>query len=232
MLVDTKDIGLSVHLLADGFWEMEHTEATMQLLKPGMKAVDIGANLGYYTLLMADIVGSEGRVHAFEPNPSLAKRLDTSVEINGFASRVTTHDVALSDHSGDGILRCPPNQPKNGSLVAHYVSPTSDKTQVKLDTFDAIPELADADYIKIDVEGAEEAVWRGMKGFLSSGRPLAVILEFTPTRYADPAAFLDEILSGGFSLARIEYSQGIVPITREQVLSGPPTDDQLLVLRR
>lgn len=231
MLVDTGDVGLSIHLLLDGHWEMEHTEATLQLLKPGMKAVDIGANLGYYSLLMAEIVGPKGSVHAFEPNPALSRRLATSVEINGFADRVTVYNVALSDETGEGILRFPPNQPKNGSLVAH-LSPTSDTMRVALDRFDAIPQLADADYVKIDVEGAEEALWRGMAGLLSSGRPLTIVLEFSADRNVDAVKFLDDVLSGGFSLSVIHATDGIIPTTRAQVLDQPKRLDQLLVLRR
>ncbi len=230
MLVDTKDMGVSVHLIGDGFWEMEHTEATVRLLKPGMKAVDIGANLGYFSLLMADIVGPSGSVHAFEPNPAIAARLRHSLEMNGFAERATVHELALFDRAGEMRLAIPDNQPKNGHIVMG--SAGGGGTRIATERFDATPALADADYIKIDVEGAEEAVWRGMAGFLSRGRPLTVVLEFTPVRYADPGAFLDKILSSGFSLAIIGHSHGITPISREDVLAAPPMVDQLLVLRR
>ena len=230
MYVDTWDRGLSVHLLADGYWEMWHTEAMLTLVKPGMKAVDIGANLGYFTLLMAELVGPEGSVHAFEPNRDLVMRLRDTVEINGFAGRTTVHEVALSDRTGRAQLSIPTNQPKNGYVVA--AGGGRDAQRIRLRRFDQITQLADADYIKIDVEGAEEAVWKGMEGLIARGRPLTIVLEFTGGRYASAERFLDEILSGGFSLSIIDYRDGVVPISREDLLARPPAEDQLIVLRR
>ena len=195
MLVDTGDMGVSVHLIGDGFWEMEHTEATMSLLKPGMKAVDIGANLGYFSLLMSDIVGPSGSVHSFEPNPAIATRLRHSLEMNGFAERATVHELALFDQAGEMLLAIPDNQPRNGHIVP-ITRGGSAGGRILTERFDAIPVLADADYIKIDVEGAERELWRGMAGVISSGRPLTIVLEFTPARYPDAGMFLDEILSG------------------------------------
>jgi hypothetical protein len=69
MYVDSQDFGLSPHLMLDGYWEMWVTEALVSLVRPGMVVADIGANLGYYALLLADLVGDAGMVHAFELTP-------------------------------------------------------------------------------------------------------------------------------------------------------------------
>ncbi|WP_233247757.1 FkbM family methyltransferase [Caulobacter endophyticus] len=81
LFVDGLDYGLGPHLLLDGYWEMWTTEAIARAVKPGMTVVDVGANLGYFTLLMADLVGAGGRVHAFEPNPQIATLLARSVSM-------------------------------------------------------------------------------------------------------------------------------------------------------
>jgi hypothetical protein len=73
MFVDSEDVGLSAHLLMDGYWEMWATEVMAQLIKPGMVVADVGANLGYYTVLMGELVGETGAVHAFEPNPAMTR---------------------------------------------------------------------------------------------------------------------------------------------------------------
>ena len=229
MLVDTADRGLSIHLMTGGYWEMWHTEAMMRVVKPGMKVADIGANLGYFTMLLGDLVGQDGTVHAFEPNPALAERLGTSIAINGFGGRTTLHRCALGAADGIATMDIPAHQPMNGRVVAGQAR---GGVQIEVKRLDGIPELQDVDFMKIDVEGAEEGLWSGMQGLLATGRPLTIILEYTPARYRDAGAFLDEILSSGFSLAIIDHRNGIVETTRAEVLARPPREDQLLVLRR
>ena len=106
--------------------------------------------------------------------------------------------------------------------------------RVRVQRADAFDALRDADFIKIDTEGAEDAVWRGMAGLLRRNRPLTVFMEFTPARYGDAAGFLDAILADRFALHRIDYfdPEVVVPTTREAVLSAPPHEDQMLVLIR
>lgn len=232
MFVDTSDVGLSTFLLLDGYWEMWTTEAMLRFIRPGMTAVDIGANLGYFTMVMADLVGPSGRVVAFEPNPRMAERTRRSAHVNGFAPYTQLHEVALSDEPGDTVMFVPPTEPKN----AHFSQPSGreGEIRVRVQRADAFEALRDADFIKIDTEGAEDAVWRGMAALLRRNRPLTVFMEFTPARYADARAFLDAILSAGFTLHRIDYfdPQVVVPTTREAVLSAPPHEDQMLVLTR
>lgn len=230
MFVDTQDVGVSSHLLLDGYWETWTTEAMPRFVRPGMTAIDIGANLGYFTTLMADLVGPSGRVLAFEPNPPIADRLRKTITVNGFAARATVHEIALGAEEGGAALIVPPGEPKNAHVVAGEAG--SGATTVARKRLDAIPQALDADFIKIDVEGAEEDVWRGMEGVLARGRPMTIFLEFTPGRYAGPARFLDEILGHGFALAIIDLVHGVRPIGREAVLAGPPAEDQMLVLTR
>lgn len=229
MFVDTNDIGLSTLLLLDGFWEIWVTEAMLSLVRPGMTAIDVGANLGYFTMLLGDLVGDEGRTIAVEPNPALASLLRRSISINGYAARTTLHECALGDRPGNAGLIIPAGEPKNAYLAPVGVA---GGVNVPVRRLDAIEGALDADFIKIDVEGAEEAVWRGMAGILDRGRPLTIVLEFTPGRYADPARFLDEILASGFELRIIDHEAGIIPISRSAVLTAPSSVDQMLVLTR
>ncbi|GAI28794.1 unnamed protein product [marine sediment metagenome] len=70
MYVNTDDRGFAPILLVDGVWEKYKTEVFKQMVKEGMVVVDIGANIGYYTLIGAELVGESGIVYAFEPEPS------------------------------------------------------------------------------------------------------------------------------------------------------------------
>ena len=233
MVVDTADIGLSTYLMLDGYWEIWVTEVVAGLIRPGMSVVDCGANLGYYTLLAADRVGPNGCVHAIEPNPALARRLRRSLTINGFADRTTLHEVALADRPLDVAFRIPADEPKNGhiaELPADEAAGQADCIAVPALPLDTVIGNAAVDFVKVDVEGAEEALWRGMRGILARGRPLTVLLEFNLARYADPAGFLDGIAGHGFRLQRIDETDGARPVSREAVLAGPAMADQMLLL--
>ena len=236
MVVDPADVGLSSHLLLDGYWEMWLTELLTQLVRPGMVVADIGANLGYFTLLMADLVGPAGHVHAFEPNGGLARRLRQSVAINGFDDVVTVHEQALADDEADVLLFVSVDEPKNGHLLsADHPLPDdhgTDSRVVRTRRLDGYAELMNADLIKIDADTSEFAIWRGMAAILDTGRPLTVVLEFARARYVDPGSFIDAIVKAGFSLAEITLEAGVQPTTREAILSAPLTDDVMLLLVR
>jgi FkbM family methyltransferase len=234
MYVDAGDLGLSSHLMLDGYWEMWLTEALAAAIRPGMTVVDVGANLGYFSLLMADRVGPRGRVHAFEPNPPIVTRLRRNVAINGFDGLIAVHDCALSsEEGGHALLVAPEGEPKNAHLIASAAwIERPGVHRVRTRRLDAFPELFHADVIKIDADTAEEAIWRGMSGLLDAGRSLTVFLEFAAARYLDPPGFLRDILNHGFSLARLELDAGVRPATPAEILAAPSAVDQILVLKR
>jgi FkbM family methyltransferase len=230
--VDTQDFGLAPHLLLDGYWEMWLTEVIAQQVKPGMIVADVGANIGYYTLLMAELVGATGKVHAFEPNPLMAQKISQSVSINGFLNNVAIHNIALAEHDGEQmVFIVPPHEPKNAYLIPYDGGALEQGTIVHTHRLDS-PAWSDIEFAKIDVEGAEQLIWAGAKGLLDSGKLKTVVLEFTGGRYADPGRFLEALLVPGFSLSHVDMREGIQPLTREDVLAHDPNEDLLLYLQR
>ena len=167
MYVDTRDFALAPHLMWDGFWELWITTAIARSLGPGMVAVDVGANLGYYTLLMADAVGPTGQVFAFEPNERIARLLRWSCSVNGLQDRIVVDTRAAFSTTGEQLqFFIPSEHPMNASLydptnsslypgatevarpeVGEFVNAET----VRLD--DVLPERVDV--VKIDAEGAE-----------------------------------------------------------------------------
>jgi FkbM family methyltransferase len=230
MYVDTRDIGIASHLMLDGFWEMWVTRAMMQCVRRGSVVADVGANLGYFTMLLADLTGPAGRTLSFEPNAKLAPLLRKSIEVNGFAPMTDFHEMALGASAGTAGIEARTDQPGGGRMVAD--DGTHDR--VRLGRFDAIPHALDLEFIKMDVEGFEPEVWKGMTAILQrkGERPLTIFMEFTVGRLADPAGFLDEILSNGFSLEIVSPAEGIVALSREALLNGPQFVDHMLVFRR
>lgn len=230
MYVDTRDVGIASHLMLEGFWEIWVTKAMMQCVRRGSVVADIGANLGYFTLLLADLTGSEGRVLSFEPNATLTPLLRKSIEVNGFSPFTDLHAMALGAADGTAGIEARTDQPGGGRTVAD----DGGHDQVRLGRFDAIPHALDVEFIKMDVEGFEPEVWKGMTAVLgrTNGKPLTIFMEFTVGRLDDPARFLDDILSHGFSLEIISFNDGVIPITREALLNGPKNVDHMLVFRR
>lgn len=231
--LDTHDMGLSPHLMLDGFWEMWLTEALARALHPGMTVIDVGANLGYFTLMMADLVGPGGLVAAFEPNPPTAARLRLSARVNGYGGHVQVHEVLLGDTDGALYqLIVPDGEPMNSYMIpASRPESEGDKLQPtrRLDSF---PELLDADVIKIDADTAERSIWHGMRGIFDRGRALTIFLEFNQSRYPDPDAFLAEIEREAFRFERVDPAAGLIAVTAPDILLFSETDDQILMLRR
>ena len=230
MYVDTRDIGIASHLMLDGFWEMWVTAAMMRCVRRGSVVADVGANLGYFTLLMADLTGPEGRVLSFEPNHNLAKRLRKSVAVNGFGGFTDFHEMALGGSEGTIAMEIDEDQPGGG----HAIDPAKDSSApvVRMGRFDAVPHALDVEFMKIDVEGFEPHVWAGMTGLLERRRPLTIFMEFTIERFPDARGFLEEILGYGFGLEIVTFDKGIQPITREALFAGPHNVDHVLVFRR
>jgi FkbM family methyltransferase len=117
MYVDTRDIGIASHLMMEGYWEMWVTEAMMRLLRRGAVVADVGANLGYFTLLMADLTGADGHVLSFEPNPELARRLRKSIDVNGFAGFTDFYPCGLGGEEGWAMMEVRNDQPGGGRTI-------------------------------------------------------------------------------------------------------------------
>jgi FkbM family methyltransferase len=230
MLVDEGDFGLAPHLLLEGCWESWVTEVVLDCARPGMVAVDVGANLGYFTLLLAECVGAAGHVHAFEPNPRMLELAGRSAALNGLRGQITLHGSPLGARDGAAVrLIVPANAPMNAHLAA---AAEDDPMALRTSTLDGLLGAGRVDLVKIDAEGAEYAIWRGMQEIVGRGEAMTILLEFTPERIVDPAGFLAELAAAGFGLSRIDQRDGVMAVTAAEVLAGAGDLDQMLLLRR
>jgi hypothetical protein len=151
-----------------------------------------------FTLIMADLGGRTGHVDAFEPYPAIAAKLAKTIEVNGFlGGRPCTRlpwgapaekRSSRSRRMNPEAYLSPPSGASGGTLPRPSRSCDSTSFRRRYDRSD-----------QIDVEGAEENVWAGMRGILDSGAPLPSSWEFAAVRYGDPGGFLDTIMSSGFS---------------------------------
>ena len=185
-LHDRGDVVISRQIREQGIWEPFETELVRRSLAPGGVFLDVGANLGYFTVLGAAWVGDAGRVYAFEPEPRNFRLLQTNLDLNGYAGRVTVCEAALSDRSGTGYLKLHPDNLGDHQLV----EPAAGAVEVALVEGAAWFREREArlDLVKIDVQGAEHAVVRGLMPLLHASGPGA--LRSAGTRGADLIATL------------------------------------------
>jgi FkbM family methyltransferase len=236
--VDAHDKGLSPHLIFQGYWEMWITSAIARYVKPGTTAIDIGANVGYYTVLLADAVGESGKVIAFEPNRRITEMLRMSVSINGFAGRVVIRDEAVSEKSGGELtFAIPRYEPKNAGLVhtpaekESYISQFGDSVEFSEASLIALDDmhLRNVGVVKIDAEGAELDVWRGMQQTIRENPDICIFLEFNASRGYDPEGFF-ESMANQFDVRHIDFDGQVKPLTLEMIATQRPGEDWMLFL--
>jgi FkbM family methyltransferase len=190
------------HLYFFGDYEPEVRREIRAALHPGGTAIDVGANVGWHTLLMASLAGADGRVVAVEPNPTTRERLEAAVAANGFV-QVQVESRALADRAGSAAFEAPPAGDLwdgTGRLVRDASAGTS---RVACTTLDALCEERGLDrvsLVKIDVEGWEAAVLRGGRRLLAECRP-AVIFEYDP-------AYVSRCGSSGEELSQLFLDAG------------------------
>ena len=175
-------VPLGWHVAFFGTYEPELRRIFRTVLFPGGVAVDVGANIGWHTLLMAQLVGRQGRVLAAEANPSICRKLQQNVELN-WMRQVTIVPYALAGCKGTLAFRMPTEDSPdsgNGHIVANDVAPGAEITQVEARLLDEVVAAAGVDrvdLIKIDVEGFEWPVLQGAERTIEKFRP-HVVFEF------------------------------------------------------
>ncbi|RZS91400.1 FkbM family methyltransferase [Motilibacter rhizosphaerae] len=218
--VDGRDVSVAQHLIMNGYWESWITLAMARALQPGMRAVDVGANLGYFSLLMADAVGPQGKVLAFEPQERYAGLVGRSLRANGFHVQAEVRQQAVSSEKGSLDLLVPEDFFGSASVAASFEDYSTTSTTVEAVTLDeALADWESVDLIKIDVEGAEYAVWQGMADVRRRSPDLAIVLEFNASSYDDPQGFLDEVRGEGFATYEIATDGGLAPFVDAEVVS-------------
>lgn len=187
--------GISHELLYDSAHEQYETKLFRQSLTEGMTVVDIGANIGYYTLLASRLVGNNGKVFAFEPELENYALLVRNIKLNGYENVIPVKK-AVSSRTGKADLFLNKENGAHGFLPDRegIVGVTTVET-VSLDQYFKGREHP-IDVIKIDVEGAELAVLQGMSNIIRKNDNLKIFTElfwpeglqksaFSPRQYWD-----------------------------------------------
>ncbi len=213
---------LTAYYTFRGFPEPGLVRLFKSIVKPGMVVVDVGAHIGLYTLQAARLVGAAGRVHCFEPTPRTFSILKDNVRVNAFAETgiVVLHQAAVSDRAGTADLHVFSAESGHNTLFGGQAD-----TRVRVDTValdEALRDEPRVDVVKIDAEGAEPLILRGMREIIARNPQLRIFIEFAPEHLRragfTPEAFLDEIAGFGLSAMVVDDMTGeLSPVDTEKL---------------
>lgn len=232
--VNTDDVSLAPHLLTKGYWEIWITNFFLNTLSEGMTVLEIGSNIGYYTVLAASEVGSSGTVYSFEADVNNYQILHRNVELNGFLERVHLVNKAVLDEAKTVRFHKLKSHHGSNSIIdfsEEFLSKYMDESTVSIveavsmDTFFK-EEYPKVNLVKIDAEGSEPKIFKGMNQFLARNSRIKVICEFAPNLIAQagesPSKFLRYLSQDlSFKLNIINTSGKAVSITEDEILSFP-----------
>ena len=202
LFLSKKGLGLSVSHY--GTYEELEAKIMEEKIETGNIVVDIGANIGLHTLNMARIVGNTGQVFAFEPDPSNFEILKKNVKINNYKN-IILEQKAVGDKHGRVTLY------QSDNPINHRIFPQTEQAKseiqvelTNLDNYFDSDMIDKINFIKIDVEGMEFGVLKGMKNILKNNKKIKILFEFVPKDTMEagfiPIELLDYLTSNGFKL--------------------------------
>jgi FkbM family methyltransferase len=232
----------TVGSLADGLLPRQGTLKFIEKhLKPGGTFVDVGANVGLFSLLAARVAGPGGKVIAIEPAPVAAAALRATVSANGLEALVQVEEVAAGAERGLGTLSVTSNCRLSTLLSAVLPPGVSASTVVtEVVTLDEILGDIVPDVVKISVGGWELKVLDGMQGLLAAHPDVILVMEFDPAHIRSTglsaAGWVDRMGSAGMRISEIDERNGeLLPLRRsgiEEIVSTNVVISRNPALRR
>lgn len=203
---------IAAHLAFRGPLEPGVSRLFSRLIRPGMTVVDIGAHIGWYTLLAARLLSGSGKVCSFEPSPETFRLLRANVQVNGFLETglIQFSAMAVTDGSGCSNLGLCKGDSGHNSLFPENAWDTIAVETTSLD--EALIGEPKVDIVKVDAEGAEPWILRGMRGIIRKNPQIRILMEFAPENLhragVEPRTFLKEIADHGLRISRIDDVSG------------------------
>ncbi len=229
LYVDPLDEHVSANIIAHGYWEAHVHGVLMSLIRPGFRIVEVGANVGYYTVTMADAVGPEGHVTAFEGNPRLVNLIRRSTQLNGYDGRVRTLAKAAWDSAGQTSFVVSRSNSGGGYVSVwegHNAYEDGQELQVETVRLDD-QDLGRVDMIRIDAEGSEPFILRGAEAVLRANPDIILCLEWSVVQMASRTSmpdFVDWLQQLGFNFWKIEPDSGLTPVAVADMITLPQAD--------
>lgn len=178
MFVNSNDFGSPLNMINGGRYEEENLEVLLSFIGPDTIFIDIGANVGFFTIQIGRRLSGSGKIYAFEPHPKLAELLQRNAYVNGLRSVVQCFPFALSDRNAQANMQYPVGHLGGGRISPPGQVPghTAVKSEMKrLD--DVLGANFSCDLVKIDVEGHEMRVLRGMEKIVVNSPNIKILFE-------------------------------------------------------
>ena len=212
----------SAALYFNGLPDFREMSLIKRYLRPGDTFVDIGANVGVYTLLAASLVGPQGRVHAFEPGPQTRAQLEDNVTLNRL-SCVSVHAFAVSDRAGSASLTANIDDCVASLVPTGAAADGTNVERIECVTLDEF--LSDENFAmaKIDIEGAEPLAIRGALGHLGRGNRPVLQIEmdgYSKNFGVETHEFIAELDQAGYDVGLYDVASNSIEFTRTTLLSG------------
>ena len=229
MYLDRSDPGISKTLmrykwLKKWYREPEFMEIVDKEVSKGMVAFDLGANIGYVTLVMARNVGKDGHVYAVEPSPRNFAILKKNLEVNNYTNRVEVYQMAISSFNGEAQFNLSDASNLHSFIKTGHSRNAINVKTVTLDEF--FKDKPAPNFIKMDIEGAEVEAIEGMHEILEQRQgPMKILMEVHPMYYSQERSFAKQlerlfrngflpkyVISAGLSRPRFFRERGYSPV--------------------
>lgn len=243
MYLDPRDIAVVPHIVFERIWEREITYAWLSVLnKPNATVIDVGANFGYYGMLAAQRLDKKkGKVVLFEPNPELLYYINKTLSVNWLNENTVVENMGLAEARGTAKLYLLEDYIGSSSMhsakqLGEYLEDhmtlkekkVFDVPTITLDEYCKINKIKQVDFIKMDIEGYEEAAYAGMRQVVKNSPELILFLEFTRAGYKDPEGFYAQLLDDFRYVYTIE-PDGTLRVPKDSSYEGLIAPSEVLV---
>ncbi len=219
---DQGDRHVSRRIRAEGIWEPYETALVLASLQPGDVFVDVGANIGYYPVIAAHVVGDEGAIFAFEPDAANFKLLQENLQLNHCEHIVAAFEAGLAETDGAGQLYLSDDNAGDHQIFSAGSRRRSQSIQLLNGTECLRPRLQRLDLLKVDVQGAEFAVMNGLLPLLLKlpSKP-RIIIELTPLSLRQAGSSGGQLIE---LLATLAQPLWIIDHIEHRLVACPPAE--------
>ena len=227
LYVDSRDITVGEPLMTRGIYEPQNTALIRSLVRPGDTCIDVGANFGYFSVLLGGIVGPKAKVHSFEANPHLRPLLRRSVKANALRNVVKVYDAALGAAQGTAMLSFKMGDFVGGSLhtsKGRLAAGDLEQVGVRVETLDSFAiDVPARLFMKMDCEGSEYDVLRGGIDLLKRCPNFTMMLGVNQSYFGSRISkgdYFDFLYSLGLSFY-FPQAAGLRAASRDELMSKP-----------